>query len=286
MLGVLLRGREPISTDGYVFVNDFSARAPDAIHVVRSGPPGASPIVFLHALGLDLGIWDAQFGEFAGDRDVVALDLPGHGLSGAPDGAPTFEAIATQVAETLASLDIASAHVVGISFGGMVAQALAIEQPSMVRSLTLVATSCTFPETVRQMLRDRARATRDGGMAIMAEAHLARWFPEAFRAQHPEVSDRFRKLLHRQDPSFHASLWDLVATLDLKDRLTARFAETAIPLMVIVGEDDASAPVAAGQLMCDQARDAVLHVVPKCGHFPPVEYPGRFNAFLREFLRD
>lgn len=267
-------------------MNDASTYVRKDIHAVRSGPHGATPVVFLHALGLDLGVWDLQFAEFAGERDVVALDLPGHGLSGAPDGAPTFGAIATQVADTLASLDIASAHIVGISFGGMVAQALAIAQPSLVQSLTLVATSCTFPEPVRQMLRERARATRDGGMVAMADAHLARWFPEAFRARHPEVSDRFRKLLHRQDPRFHASLWDLVATLDLKDRLAARFAATAMPLMVIVGEDDPSAPVAAGQLMCDQARDAVLHVIPKCGHFPPVEYPERFNACLREFLHE
>jgi 3-oxoadipate enol-lactonase len=49
-----------------------------AIHFIRTGPRGETLLVFIHALGLDLSVWDNQFKEFGRNRDVICVDLPGH----------------------------------------------------------------------------------------------------------------------------------------------------------------------------------------------------------------
>lgn len=124
------------------------------INVVRTGPKGRAPLVFLHALGLDLTWWGDQIADFGRDHDVIALDLPGHGLSGGFDGPPTFDEMARSVAGVLTQVDAGSVHLVGLSVGGMIAQTLTIVRPERVRSLSLVATSCTFPDAARQAVRE------------------------------------------------------------------------------------------------------------------------------------
>ena len=250
------------------------------INLVRTGPKGRAPIVFLHALGLDLTWWDHQIAEFGRDHDVVAFDLPGHGQSGHLDAPPSFDATARVVAGVLAHVDAGPVHLVGLSVGGMIAQTMAVARLDLVRSLTLVATSCTFPAPVRQIVRDRAQVARTAGMATIAPLHLDRWFPLAFHTQRPDVLDRAMKTLLLQDPEVHASLWDMVAALDVEQRLSA----LTCPTLVVAGGEDTSASAASGQLIVNQVAGAVLHVVAGTGHFPPVEAPGEFNALLRDFL--
>jgi 3-oxoadipate enol-lactonase len=249
------------------------------INLARTGPRGRTPLMFLHGLGLDLTLWDNQFEEFGRNHDVVALDLPGHGLSDGLESRPTLEGLAGAVTDVLAHLGVGSVHLVGVSLGGMIAQTVAVRHPSLIRSLTLVATSCTFADSVRLAIRDRAAVTRAEGMAVIAASHLERWFTPGFRERRPDVLDRLFKLLLRQDAELHASLWDAVTTLDIQG-----LSALVCPTMVIVGENDPSAPAAAGQMIVNQITGAFLHVVAGSGHFPPFETAGEFNALLRQFL--
>lgn len=254
--------------------------ATPGLNMIRTGPRGGVPLLFLHALGLDLSVWEQQIHAFARDRDVIAIDLPGHGRSPHGQDAPSFAGFAEALVALLGALRTGPVDVVGISVGGMIAQTLAVTSPTQVRSLTLVATSCTFSDAVRQLLRQRAETVRTIGMEGIAPLHLARWFPAEFLAARPEIGDRLGKLLLRNDPAFHAQLWDMVAGLSLEQAI----ASLPHPTLVVAGADDASAPPAAGQLIVDRMAHARLAVVPACGHFPPLEHPDAFNALLRDFL--
>jgi len=250
-----------------------------SINLVRAGPRGAPLIVFLHPVGLDLTWWGEQLEEFGRDHDVVAFDMPNHGLSGKLRERPSFKLLSSALEGVLTRIDAGPAHVVGVSVGGMIAQAFALRQPNLVRSLSLVATLCTFAEEARVALRERARISRAEGMVRIADLSNERWFPAAFRARRPDMLDRATKSLLLQDPDFHASMWEMIAALDLEARLPA----ITCPTLVVAGEDDVNAPVAAARRIASLIPGALLEVMAETGHFPPFEAPARFNALLRRF---
>ncbi len=249
------------------------------INFVRSGPRNAPSLVFLHAIGMDLTWWEHQIAEFAPHYDVIALDLPGHGLSGKLDF-PTFDAMAQIVAGLLEHVGVRGAHVVGLSISGMIAQTLAIKRPDLVRSLSLVSTRSTFPAAGRQAMSEFAGMARRDGMLKMAQLLNERMFPEPFRALRPDVLDRMTKALLLQDKDFHASIWEMISTFDVESQLH----NIKCPTMVVIGAADLQANQEAGRNLARKISGAVLREVPDAGHLPPVQTPEQFNTLLRSFL--
>ena len=251
------------------------------INMVRTGPRGSAPVVLLHGVGLDLTFWDLQIAALCTTHDVIAFDMPGHGLSGKLRHPPSFGEMAAILAGVLAHAETGPAHLVGISAGGMIAQTFALQRPDLVRSLTLVATLCTFSEAVRAILRERARVSRAAGMSVIAPLALERWFPAAFRARRPDLMDRATKSLLQQDAEFHASMWDMIASLDLE----ARLPSLSCPTMVVAGAEDINAPPAAARQLAGLIPGAELHEFAGAGHFPPIEMPDACNELIFGFLQ-
>ena len=250
------------------------------INLARTGPRGRPPVVFIHGVGLDLTWWDQQFAAFGADHDLVAFDLPGHGLSERLDGPLTFDALACVTADLIASLNAGPAHVVGISVGGMIAQTLALARPDLVRSLVLIATLCSLPDAARDAMRERARVSRADGMAALVRPTMERWFPATFRTRRPDVVDRAAKSVNRHDPNVHADMWEMIRSLNLEAQIAAISCRT----LVVAGAEDVNAPAAAGQRITDLIAGASLQVLPGAGHFPPFEDPDVFNDLLRAHL--
>jgi 3-oxoadipate enol-lactonase len=249
------------------------------VNFVRSGPKSAPSLLFLHAIGMDLTWWEHQIAEFAHHYDVIALDLPGHGLSGKLDF-PTFDAMAQVVAGLLEHVGVKAAHAVGLSMSGMIAQTLAIKRPDLVCSLSLISTRSTFPAAGREAMSEFARIARQDGMPKMAQLLTERMFPEPFRVLRPDVLDRITKALLLQDKNFHASIWEMISTFDVESQLH----HITCPTLVVIGAEDIQANQEAGKNLARKISGAVLHEVPGAGHLPPVQTPEQFNALLRSFL--
>ena len=107
-----------------------------------SGSADAPPAVFIHGLGGNRFSWEPQLGALAGLRQCLACDLPGYGKSAGLPG--TLPELARLIADWILSLGRGPADVVGLSFGGMVAQHLALDHPRAVRTLALLDTSPAF----------------------------------------------------------------------------------------------------------------------------------------------
>ena len=101
---------------------------------------GSAPLVLIHGLGSSADDWFLQLPALAPHYLCMAVDLRGHGLSGKPAGRYSVGLFAADVAGLIHALDLAPAHIVGLSLGGMVAQQLAVAHRQVVRSLTLMNT--------------------------------------------------------------------------------------------------------------------------------------------------
>ena len=256
-------GGTPLATPNH----DWTGRT---INLVRTGPRNGPLVVLVHPVGLDLGYWDRQIEVLRHTYDVAAFDLPGHGRTPGSVTDWTLDKAASCLARVVRDLDAGPAHLVGLSVGGMISQALALAEPGLVRSLTLIDTAAAFAEAGRVAMRERADAVRRAGMEAVLETTRDR----------PHLIDRVSKTLLADDPSVHGAMWDMIAGLDLVSELH----RVACPTLVLVGEFDPSSPPAAAQVLASNIAGAEMHVIEGASHMAPLERPDVVNAHLIGFL--
>jgi 3-oxoadipate enol-lactonase len=256
------------------------ADAARSLNQVRTGPRGGTPVVLVHPVGLDLSYWDRQIEALCDAHDVVAFDLPGHGSSPGSPADWTLDQAADVLAQVVRGTGSAGAHLVGLSVGGMICQALALAQPGLVRSLTLIDTAAAFSEEGRAGMRARAGMARSGGMAAVLTLTLQRWFTPETMARRPDLIDRVKKTLLADDPLVHAAMWDMISALDLVSQLH----HISCPTLILVGEHDPSSPPAAARVLQENIQGAEMCIIPSTSHMAPLEKPNVINGCLQAFL--
>ena len=191
--------------------------------------------------------------------------------------------------ETIQSIcsrrNIARAHFVGHSLGTIVCQHLAVAAPGLVRSLALFGPLMAPPDAARVALRTRgAKARSEGlvGMQDIATALLQASTSTNTRQHLPVASAFVRESLLRQEGECYGRTCEALAE--------ARAADVQginVPLLLVTGEEDVVAPPQAVRAMAEKFhsdRNARVVVLPRCGHWTPIERPDECARELRDFL--
>jgi 3-oxoadipate enol-lactonase/4-carboxymuconolactone decarboxylase len=245
-----------------------------------TGPGDAPVVVFSNSLGTTLEMWDAQVRALASRYCCLRYDTRGHGRSSTPDETPTIETLGDDLAGLLDALGIDSAHVVGLSLGGMTAQVLAVKHPQKVESLVLMATSAHLPPA--SAWEERARLVQAEGMGAIVDTVMARWFTPDTVAVSPELVRPVRDRFTRIDPRGYAACCLAISRMDLRERIGAIGA----PTLIIAGEDDPATPLEMMEDIHSRIPGARLFVVPEAAHLVAVEQPEMVNEQLRAFLAE
>lgn len=240
----------------------------------RRGDPTA---VFLHGLGGRRDNWDPQLRSLGDTRRCCAVDLPGYGGSGGRPG--SLPETAAWLASWISRLEGGPVDVVGLSFGGMVAQHLALDHSRLVRSLTLLDTSPAFGldgvTTPESWLASRIDAIRDPDpSAPSIEAVVAGLVgTEASVDVHATMVESMRAV---PPATLEAACTALIGH-DTRDRLH----EIAVPVLVMVGEQDTETPPSYAEAIASRIDGARLVVIPGAGHLLNLEAPDVVNDLLR-----
>jgi 3-oxoadipate enol-lactonase len=241
---------------------------------------GEEVVALIHALGTGHWMWDRQVEVLRPHFRVLRYDVRGHGQTDKPPGPYSLELFAQDLAALLDVLGIPAAHLVGLSMGGMIAQTFALNYPDRVKSLVLADTSSRYPPESRQQFEERAKIAETQGIEPLIEPALERWFTPEFARAHPEVIERYRRMLRTNDPKAYAAATRAIAQLDL----TARLGAIKVPTLVIVGEDDPGTPPAMAKEIAAAIPGARLEILPG-RHMTQEESAEAFNRLLLEFLR-
>jgi 3-oxoadipate enol-lactonase len=272
----------PVTIESFMSEMQVKASFEPRLNWVRTSTEKSETVVLIHAVGHDLTYWDRQIEALRIDYNVVAFDLPGHGSStGLPEDW-SFDYAAAIVAKLIEETSTSPVHLVGISFGGMIAQVTTLSRPELVRSLTLIGTASHFPNTARDAMRARAETVREGGMVAVVPSSLERWFTQKTRRQRPDIVDRITKTLLGDDPATHAAIWDVISHLDIRSRI----GEVACPTLILVGEHDPSTPPSVAYELQNAITDAKITVIPDASHIVTVEVPAAVNDALIAFLNE
>lgn len=234
----------------------------------------SAPIVLLHPLGADRGFWEPVEAVLP-DRDVLALDLPGHGTAPALPEGTGIEEYSAAVAEQLAAIG-QPVHLVGMSLGGLVAQQLGAARPDLLASVVLVDTVAIYPEPMQQMWRDRARTAREDGLASLVAPMVTMWFTDALAAAGDQRVAQACNTFEKTNPEGYARACDLLAATDLRDTVPS----ISVSTVVVCGEDDTPPFRDGAAWLAKTAGDDDVHWLPG-KHACAIEYPDEFADLLR-----
>jgi pimeloyl-ACP methyl ester carboxylesterase len=263
-----------------------------AVNYIDIGSGDRHPIVFVHGLGGQWQNWLENIPRAALERRVIALDLPGFGLSPMPHREITIPGYGRTVNALCDRLGLGLVELVGNSMGGFISAEVAIQFPQRVDRLILVsAAGITSADLDRRPVLTVGRmatalthwsAPLDRKIASRAKArHLAL----AFVARHPSLLkpdfayEGFFKGTGK--PGFNDAL---LACLEYDFR--ERLPEIRVPTLIVWGEQDSIIPVKDAHEFDRLIPDSRLVVMAQTGHISMAERPVAFNDLMMDFLAE
>lgn len=247
-------------------------------HYCAEGNPQGIPLIFLHALGTDLRIWDDVIVELSDRFRVFRYDLRGHGLSDAPRGPYSHAENALDLLGLLDTFACEAAVVVGISVGGQIALEFALAYPQRVCAVVLSDTALKIGTD--EFWTDRIQNVREHGLPFMADKIVARWFAPSFAEQQSSTYQGYLNMLSRTSADGYIGMCKALRDADF----TNRVAPLAVPTLVMTGVSDVSTPPTAARALADAIPNAELKVIDDAGHMTCIEQPRVVAQHVQQFL--
>lgn len=239
------------------------------------------PLLLIHGLGSSALNWELQVASFARQYQVITYDQRGHGRSSKPPGPYSMQTFAEDAARLLRALGIPSAHVVGISMGGMIAFELAIRFPKLLKSLVIVnSVPAMRVETPREHLEkwQRLLIMELLGVRQLARILSRRLFPKPGQG---ELRRTFVERWAQNDKQAYKAALRAILNWDVEERL----GEIRCPTLVVASDRDYW-PLERKESYTAKMPNGRMAVIRDARHAVCVEKPEEFNRILREFLAD
>lgn len=246
-------------------------------HKVSAGPP----LLLCNGIGAPLELLE-PFRAALGERTTISFDVPGAGKSEVPRRPPTIGSIARTTQAMLDKLDLREVDVLGISWGGMLAQELARRDSVRVRRLVLVATAAggvLVPGTPRALLALADTRRYDDPEHLFKVAPYL-YGPEI--ADDPAFLDKQAEIRKKVAPSKRGYLYQQLALAGFASALWLR--QLKQPTLVVHGSADPIVPVANAHILAKLIPNAHAKVVARGGHLCLLTKPALCAGWVNDFL--
>jgi pyruvate dehydrogenase E2 component (dihydrolipoamide acetyltransferase) len=244
------------------------------------GEGDSVPVLLLHGFGADLNTWMFTEPALAEGRQVIALDLPGHGGSSKRLDRADAESLASIVEDALNALGIQRLHLVGHSMGGAIAVSFALRQPERAATLTLISSASLGPEINAAFIDGFVRAARRRE-AIEALKLLVH---DPALVSRTMVEDVLRyKRLDGVPEALTAFAEEWFPGGRQRVALDAAVAALKLPVQIIWGRDDCIIPVAHAEGLASRVP---VHILEQTGHLPHMEKAGEVNRLIKRLIEN
>jgi len=255
-------------------------------HLVRVSVRGEGrPLLLIMGLGGNIEMWD-PLERALNERGIqtIAYDASGTGESPARAVPLRMSGLARQAAHLLDALGYPRADVLGVSFGGAVAQELTLTHQHRIRRLVLVSTMCGLG------------GVPGNPLALSLLATPLRYYSPVFMRLTADIlygpgASEDQELLHHQIAARRArppSLWGYVGQLVAGAGWSSLpwLHRIRTPTLVLTGEADAIVPPLNARILAHRIPDAELEIVPDAGHLLLMDHAERSAIRIARFLRD
>ncbi len=241
------------------------------------GESADQPLVLVHAGVADHRMWDAIVAPLAVHRRIVRYDMRGFGET---RSAPGSFAAARDLARLLDALGIARAHVVGASFGGLVALELAATAPARVASLVLLAPALPDIEPSPELLafaEAEEQAIRVEQIDDAVEINVRMWAGESDAQVRALVADM-------QRAAFELQLRERAEPEELAPPVSERLPQITVPTTIAIGDRDVVDFKQIAQRLRRDLPDAALHEIAGAGHLIALDQPAAVTQLVLRHL--
>jgi 3-oxoadipate enol-lactonase len=238
------------------------------------------PLLMVMGLSFSMAMWRDLRAAMAGHFRTILFDNRGVGKSNVPLRPWSIAAMARDAVCVLDAAGIESAHVFGVSMGGMIAQELALSEPARVRKLVLGCTQCGGPRAVRPDREVRRVFLRP---FVSREKRMAALMPLIYDKRTPrERIEQDRAVLRANHARLRGSIAQLLAILLWQSY--ERLPRIASPTLVIHGDGDRLVPPDNGRIIAERIPGAKFVLLPQAGHIFPTDQPERSLQEILGFL--
>jgi pimeloyl-ACP methyl ester carboxylesterase len=247
------------------------------------------PLVLTHAAFLDSRMFDAQWELLAQHFQVIRYDMRGFGQSSMAQGPLCRRA---DLRHLLKHLHVEHAHFVGCSNGGQIVLDLALEQPTLALSLTLVGSTPSGFELQGEPPRyimEMVEAAQRGDIDRVNELQIRIWLDGSFREPDVLAPDlRAKALAMNRIPVERQTFFvaDMQPGCPLDPPAITRLHEVRVPVLVVAGALDHAEVLRAADILVSGIPNARKVIIESAGHVPSFERHDVFNPLLTRFLQD
>lgn len=237
-------------------------------------------LVLLHGFTHDSRAWRPQLQGLADQFTVIAWDAPGAGQS--PDPPETFGIgdWADGLGGFFDAIGVRSAHIIGLSWGGLLAQEFYRRHAVRVRSLVLADTYAGWKGSLPEPIPEERLAACLRDASLPPAEFVPRYLPGMFgESPRPDVRDELGRIMSDFHPLGFRLMATALARADTRDLLPT----IRVPTLLIWGDADARSPIAVAHQLRDAIPGARLAVIPGAGHVSNLEDPTRFDSLVRDF---
>ncbi|MGB2605419.1 MAG: alpha/beta hydrolase [Terriglobales bacterium] len=240
-----------------------------------------APLLLIMGLGYTSHMWHRTRPALSQRYKTIALDNRGVGRSDVPPGPYPIALMASDAAAVLEAAGAESAHVFGVSMGGMIAQEFALQYPNRVRSLVLGCTAAGGPTAVRadaeatQMLMTRDKMTPEQAL----EAPVPFIYDSTTPRQRIDEDLAIRRPWLPRPEAYTAQLQGIISWESY-----SRLSGVTAPTLVIHGENDRLVPPGNGKLIAQRIPGAKLVMIPHASHLFTTDQPEAAQHAILEFL--
>jgi 3-oxoadipate enol-lactonase len=261
------------------------AIAPDGtrLHYDVTGARDGTPVLLIQGLGVDSRGWALQRHRFGRRHRLVLFDNRGVGRSDVPPGPYDLMVMAQDAVACLDAAGIESAHVIGASMGGVIAQIIGVTYPERVRSLVLACTACRHHQWRRELLTEWANDVSVHGMRALVSSEGLNWLIGQ------RLQRRFGSLINILGPLVlqtkpQAFVAQVRAILDMSDSMRDELHLITAPTLVITGTQDSLTPVGDAEELHELIATSQLVLLSGAAHGLMAETPVAFNDAVSAFI--
>ncbi len=250
-----------------------------------SGPP----LVLIEGLGYASWMWTMQTDDLSKDHKLIIFDNRGVGKSDKPNYPYTINMFSDDLKAVLDSTNEMSAHILGVSMGGMIAQEFALRHPERVRSLILVSTHHGGPD-VEPAPQDVLQAMfGEPPPDIKSEKELYIYkmsyaFAKGWIEKNRKLLEKIIELRLKEIPPWEAYMNQVHAAVTFN--ASKEVSKINKPVLIIHGEQDRVVPVSNALKLHSKIKNSMLIILKNTGHLLIIERAKDFNNLVREFVKN